>query len=372
MKYFLLAGEASGDLHGANLIKALLEEDPQAELIAWGGNRMEAAGALLLKHYRELAFMGFREVVANLRTIRRNFQQCRADIKAAAPNVLILIDYPGFNLRMAKWAKRQGFRIFYYISPQLWAWHSSRAKQIKAYVDRMYVILPFEQAFYAKHEIEVDYVGHPLLDVIADYPKNDQFRVQQQLSDQPIVALLPGSRKQEIRRMLPTMLQLVPSFPDLQFVIAAAPSIPIEFYQAILSQNHTTRVNIVADKTYELLQETTVAIVTSGTATLETALFKVPQMVTYKGDFLSYLLARYLINVPYISLINLILDRPLVKELIQADFTVPHLSVELQKLLESDYRASIQEGYAALTEELGEKGASKRVAKLMVQRLKNT
>ncbi len=373
MNYYILAGEASGDLHGANLMKALKLEDPSATFRAWGGDLMEAQGAELVKHYRDLAFMGFAEVVANLRTILGNIKHCKADILSWQPDVLILIDYPGFNLRIAKWARAQGLRVFYYISPQIWAWHRSRVHQIKAYVDRMYVILPFEKAFYRDYGVEVDFVGHPLLDVIDRYEADPAFRKEHGLDDRPLIALLPGSRRQEISRMLPTMLTLPPDFPDYQFVVAAAPSIPENFYEAIIreSPSGTGQVAIVHNQTYPLLAQAYAALVTSGTATLETGLFAVPEVVCYRGSPLSYLIARRLVDIPYISLINLIVDRPLVQELIQHDFNSKRLKEEFERLLDPSVRADLKAGFSELRQRLGESGASRRTARLMVDRLQS-
>lgn len=369
MNYYLIAGEASGDLHGANLIKFLAKEDPTANFRAWGGDLMQAAGANVVKHYKDLAFMGFSEVVKNLGTILNNFKFCKKDILEYAPDVLILIDYPGFNLRMAKWAKKQGIKVFYYISPQIWAWHSSRVHGIKKTVDKMFVILPFEKAFYEKYDFEVDFVGHPLLDVVADFDENKKlssvdFRKKYDLSDKPIIALLPGSRKQEIKKMLSKMLMMIPQFTDYQFVIAGAPSQPLSFYQNILSKNNV-QIPIIENETYSLLNESHAALVTSGTATLETALFEVPQVVCYQGNYWSYLLAKRLVNVEYISLVNLILDKMLVTELIQTEFNEEKLKQELGLLLDKNRRAALAEGYVLLKEKLGNAGASERAAKLM-------
>lgn len=370
MKYYLIAGEASGDLHGSNLMKALKVEDPQAEFRVWGGDLMQAAGGELRKHYRDLAFMGFVEVLKNLRTIMRNFRFCEADILAYQPDALILIDYPGFNLRVAKWAKKQGIKVLYYISPQIWAWHTSRVHQIKANVDRMYVILPFEKEFYAKYDCEVDFVGHPLLDVIKDYAAAPDFRSKNGLDDRPIIALLPGSRKQEIIRMLGVMLEMAPLFPDHQFVIAGAPSIPALFYEDILVQKQRPEnVNFVQKQTYDLLSQAEAALVTSGTATLETAMFQVPEVVCYKGGNLSYQIAKRLISVKYISLVNLIVDKSLVKELIQNNFNSKELHSELLKLFLPENRAEIKSGFIELQSLMGDAGASQRAAALMVKKI---
>ncbi|MEL7421878.1 MAG: lipid-A-disaccharide synthase [Bacteroidota bacterium] len=370
MKYYLIAGEASGDLHGSYLVRALKEEDPQGDFRCWGGDLMAAAGADVQKHYRELAFMGFVEVLLNIRTILRNFKLCKGDILAYQPDALILIDYPGFNLRMAKWAKAQGIPVYYYISPQIWAWHTSRVHQIKANVDRMFVILPFEEPFYQKYNVEVDYVGHPLLDAIADRSADEQFRSRNGLSEQPIIALLPGSRKQEISRMLDVMLSTAEQFPGHQFVIAGAPSQDRAYYNQLLQQYGTpANVSLVEDQTYELLQEAKAALVTSGTATLETALMRCPQIVCYRGSSISYAIAKRVIQVKYISLVNLIMDAPLVKELIQDEFNTEHLTTALQELLQEEEQTRLAEGYAILHKKLGEGGAARRCAGLITSYL---
>jgi lipid-A-disaccharide synthase len=372
MRYYLVAGEASGDLHGSYLMKALQRADEQAEFRFWGGDLMAAVGGDLRKHYRELAFMGFAEVVMNLRTILGNFKVCKADILAYAPDVLILVDYPGFNLRMAKWARQQGIKVFYYISPQIWAWHSSRVHQIKAHVDRMFVILPFEEAFYQQYEVQVDYVGHPLLDVIKDQPLATGFRAQNQLTDQPLIALLPGSRKQEINRMLAVMLAVARYFPGWQFVVAGAPAQETSYYHQLFAQyGQPTNVQLVEGQTYALLQHAQAALVTSGTATLETALLDCPQIVCYRGNPLSYAIAKRVINVKYISLVNLVMDQPLVLELIQHDFNVARLQRELVHLMTPGQQATIKAGYEQLREILGDGGAAQRCADLMVGYLKD-
>ncbi|GJM32918.1 MAG: lipid-A-disaccharide synthase [Saprospiraceae bacterium] len=373
MKYYIIAGEASGDLHASNLMKAIKLEDPQANFRVWGGDLMEEAGGHLVKHYRDLAFMGFLEVVKNLRTILGNIKFCKTDILTWQPDVLILVDYPGFNLRIAKWAKKVGIKVFYYISPQIWAWHSSRVHGIKASVDRMFVILPFESDFYEKYAYHVDFVGHPLLDVAETKPKDPDFLTQNGLSPKPIIALLPGSRKQEISRMLPTMCSLQSQFPGYQFVLAGAPGIDEKFYTSTLSGlDQAATVKIVRGQTYALLQHATAALVTSGTATLETALFEVPQVVCYSGNWLSYFIARRLVNVKYISLVNLVLDRPLVTELIQEDFNTKRLKVSLQEVLSTEGAAQLKAGYQELKQLLGQSGASTRAAKLMVGYLKDS
>lgn len=367
MKYYLIAGEASGDLHGSNLLKALREEDPQLECRAWGGDLLQESGATLVKHYRDLAFMGFIEVVKNLRTILRNLDFCKQDILQFQPDVLILIDYPGFNLRIAKWAKQNGIRVFYYISPQIWAWHTSRIHGIKASVERMFVILPFEKAFYARYGMDVDFPGHPLLDVTDHFQSDPAFRERNQLGPEPIIALLPGSRRQEISRMLPVYLAVIPHFPDYQFVIAGAPSIPDTFYHNLLDQSSSRqRAKLLTGQTYQILSHAHAALVTSGTATLETALFKVPEVVCYKGNPLSFLIARRLVNVRFISLVNLILDRLIVTELIQQECATERIASELKRLLDPAHRMQLKEDYAELIQALGTTGASQRAAKAMV------
>ncbi len=370
MKYYIIAGEASGDLHGSNLIKSLQKIDNQAVIYAWGGDMMEAVGTTMRKHYRDLAFMGFIEVVKNLRTIFKNMAFCKKDILDFQPDVVIFIDYPGFNLRIAKWAKQHGIRTFYYISPQIWAWHSSRVHGIKATIDRMFCILPFEKDFYKKYNYDVDYVGHPLLDVIENRPFTADFRAKNQLSDKLIIALMPGSRRQEISIILPIMLSVVESEEfknDYQFVIAAAPSQPLSIYHDFL-KNMGGAVQIVEGQTYDLLQNATAALVKSGTSTLETALFSVPEVVCYKGSPISYAIAKRVVNVKYISLVNLIADKMVVKELIQDELNTENLKKELTQVIEN--QAIIKKEYKILRGLLGNAGASERAAKLMVDYLR--
>ena len=374
MKYYLIAGEASGDLHGSNLMKGLLREDPGAQFRVWGGDLMQTAGGTLVKHYRDLAFMGFWEVVQNLPTILRNMRFCKADILDFKPDVLILIDYPGFNLRIAEWAAKQKVRVFYYISPQLWAWHASRVKIIQSSVERLFTILPFESGFYAKYDYEVSYVGHPLLDVVADFSPAPDFRRRNKLPDGPIVAFLPGSRKQEISRMLRVMLDAISLIPEkYHFAIAGAPAIESSFYDSILQQHPqdlSRRVSIVYQQTYNLLHESVAAAVTSGTATLETALFGVPQVVCYRGNALSFQIAKRLVKVPFISLVNLVAGKEVVRELIQHELSARAIADTLLPLLESSsQRLQMEEDYRVLQEKLGGVGASGRAAKEMVRRL---
>ncbi|TXK71594.1 lipid-A-disaccharide synthase [Mesonia sp. HuA40] len=370
MKYYLIAGEASGDLHAANLMKALLKQDAKAEFRFWGGDLMQAVGGKLVKHYRDLAFMGFIEVVANLNTIFKNIKICKADISTFQPDVIIFVDYPGFNFRIAKWAKKQGFKTHYYISPQIWAWKENRIKAIKRDIDAMYVILPFEKDFYEqKHKFPVHFVGHPLLDAIDQRPSisHQAFIAEHNLNDLPIIALLPGSRQQEISKMLKTMLEMVPHFPNYQFVIAGAPSQDLAYYEPFLAKN---RVSVINNKTYDLLEVSTAALVTSGTATLETALFNIPEVVCYKGSYISYQIAKRIIKLNYISLVNLIMDKPVVTELIQNDFNPRKLREELNLILQSAKRKQILEDYQQLREKLGGKGASERTAKLIYNSIK--
>ncbi len=370
MKYYLIAGEASGDLHAANLMKALLKQDPKAEFRFWGGDLMQAVGGKLVKHYRDLAFMGFIEVVANLKTIFKNIKICKADICTYQPDVIIFVDYPGFNFRIAKWAKKQGFKTHYYISPQIWAWKENRIKAIKRDIDAMYVILPFEKDFYEqKHKFPVHFVGHPLLDAIEQRPSisHQAFIAEHQLNNLPIIALLPGSRQQEISKMLKTMLEMVPHFPNYQFVIAGAPSQDLAYYEPFLAKN---RVSVINNKTYDLLEVSTAALVTSGTATLETALFNIPEVVCYKGSYISYQIAKRIIKLNYISLVNLIMDKPVVTELIQNDFNPRKLREELNLILQSTKRKQVLEDYQQLRKKLGGPGASERTAKLIYNSIK--
>jgi lipid-A-disaccharide synthase len=367
MKYYIIAGEASGDLHGANLMKELYKADPQAEIRFWGGDLMQAAGGTLVKHYRELAFMGFAEVVANLKTILGNIKFCKADILAFQPDAIIFIDYPGFNMRIAKWAKELGIPTHYYISPQIWAWKENRIKAIKRDVDKMYIILPFEKDFYEKkHNFAVEFVGHPLIDAIQNTPQVDEaaFRKENNLDSRPIIALLPGSRKQEISKMLSVMLSVVNDFPGYQFVIAGAPSQEYSFYEQFLTND---RVHFISNKTYPLLSMAHAALVTSGTATLETALFKVPEVVCYKGGWISYQIAKRIITLKFISLVNLIMDKEVVKELIQDDFNTKNLRAELQKILDPKHRENLRKQYDELELKLGGAGASFNTANKIVK-----
>ncbi len=366
MKYYLIAGEASGDLHGANLMKALKKEDLDADFRYFGGDKMQAEGGELVKHYADMAFMGFTEVVLNLRTILKNMKACKADVLAYAPDVLILIDFPGFNLKIAEFAKKQGFEVCYYISPKVWAWNQKRVLKIKRIVDHMFCILPFEVGFYKSWGMEVDYVGNPLLDEISQFTPNSQFRANYQLTDQPIIALLPGSRKQEIERLLPAMLSIVPAFKNYQFVIAAAPTFNSAYYEQFMEGRN---IPLVFDETYQLLHHAHAAVVASGTATLETALFKVPQVVVYKGGTISIAIARLLVKIRFISLVNLIVDRKVVTELIQEDCNTNLLTTELNHIVGGERRAQILADYEDLHGLMGRPGASEKTAKLIVKYL---
>ena len=368
MKYYIIAGEASGDLHGSNLIRELKKQDSLASIRCWGGDLMEQAGGELVKHYRELAFMGFIEVVKNLGTIFKNLRLCKQDILKFQPDAIILIDYPGFNLRIAQWAKQRGIKVIYYISPQIWAWKESRVHIIRRAVDKMLVILPFEKDFYAKWNVEVDYVGHPLIEVVENaqsLPNNvNPFEISP-LNQHNVIALLPGSREQEVAKKLPMMLQASRAFPDHQFIIAKAPSLEDAFYEPYLQEFPNVRT--IRNKTYELLMQAKAALVTSGTATLETALFGVPEVVCYKGSAISYQIAKRLVKVKYISLVNLIMNKEVVKELIQDDLTPANIERELRLILnDPERKRQLHQDYTELRNLLRKGGAaSSNAAKLI-------
>lgn len=373
MKYYIIAGEASGDLHASNLMKALKERDPQADFRCWGGDLMEQAGGDIVKHYKELAFMGFWEVFTHLNTIFRNMRICQVDMLLYEPDVVILVDYPGFNLRMAKFAKEQGFKVIYYISPQIWAWKKGRIKKIRQYVDEMMVILPFEKDFYAKNGMDVHYVGHPLLDAVSknlqDSPEVLGFRQQHNLGEREIIALLPGSRKQEIKAILPQMLKMVPLFPQYQFVVSVVDWQPKSLYEKIIRKSLVKMVNGSA---YPLLANAKAAVVASGTATLETAMIGTPQVVCYAGSELSYLIAKqFVTGIHFISLPNLIMDKQVVTELIQHDFNTFHLKKELEKITEDVACIdSMKEDYRKLYALLGDGSASAKAAEVVVEAMK--
>lgn len=370
MKYYIIAGEASGDLHASNLMRKLKEKDTEAVFRVWGGDLMERQGAELVKHYRDLAFMGFSEVIANISTIIKNISFCKNDILLFRPDVLILVDYPGFNLRIARFAFENNIRVFYYISPQIWAWKKSRVKKIKKYVERMFVILPFEKEFYEKYGVDVDFVGHPLLDAIESDKKSfhspGDFREKHKLDRRLIISVLPGSRKQEISKMLPVMLSVAGDFPNYQFVVAGAPSVPEEFYRQIAGE---VDFKIIFGATHDLLYNAYAGVITSGTATLETALLDVPQVVCYKGSNFSFQIAKRIVSIKYISLVNLVMDKPVVAELIQSEMTPGNIKIELSKVLDIHKRKLIFSDYKALRVKLGNIGASELTARLMTQRL---
>ncbi|MCF6341534.1 MAG: lipid-A-disaccharide synthase [Bacteroidales bacterium] len=366
MKYYIIAGEASGDLHASNLMKAIKAEDGKADFRFWGGDLMAEQGGSLVRHYRDLAFMGFAEVLLNLRTILKNISFCKIDLLRFQPDVLILVDYPGFNLRIAEFARKKGIKVIYYISPQVWAWKQSRVHKIKRTVDKMLVILPFEKDFYKKYGMEVDFVGHPLLDALADEKPETRahFLAANKLDDKPVVALLPGSRKQEVSKMLEIMLQLVDGFKEVQFVVAGVGFLPDTFYTKIIGDRP---VKVLQNKTHAILRNADAALVTSGTATLETALIGVPEVVCYKGNWFSYQIAKRLIHVKYISLVNLIMDREVVMELIQDELNVARLKEELNKLLNDvQLKPQLENDYLELKEKLGKTGASHRAARIIV------
>lgn len=368
MKYYLIAGEASGDLHGSNLMKALKTKDPHAEFRFWGGDLMQAVGGTLVKHYKDLAFMGFLEVAKNLNTILKNITYCKSDISKFNPDVVILIDYPGFNLRLAEFSKKQGIKVVYYISPQLWAWKEGRVEKIRKFVDEMLVILPFEEDFYKKHHVKSHFVGHPLLDAIAHLKPIDieEFKAENRLNQKKIIALLPGSRAQEVTKMLQLMISVKDEFTDYQFVIAGAPSLGQEFYQHFVSED----IAFVSNKTYDLLRCATAALVTSGTATLETALLNVPEIVCYKTSKISYEIGKRMVkNLKYISLVNLIMHEEIVTELIQDKLTTQNISKNLKEILAGPMREKILTDFTRLREKLGQKGASENAAEIIMQTL---
>lgn len=371
MKYYIIAGEASGDLHASNLIAEIKNKDPKAEFRAWGGDLMRKQGVTLVKHYRHMAFMGFVEVAANLRKVLGNIRECKADLLKYRPDVLILVDYPGFNLRIAEFAHHHGIKVCYYISPQVWAWKQHRVKKIRENVDRMLVILPFEEPFYREHGVNVNFVGHPLLDELSKLSTTPRinFVHRNNLSEKrEIIALLPGSRKQEVERMLGAMLKVIPYFPQYQFVIAGVSSLDKELYARMIGDKD---VQLVVNQTYELLQNSSAALVTSGTATLETALLSVPEVVCYKANRLSYMIARNLIKVKYISLVNLIMEKQAVKELIQDEYNEANLTKELEQLLKNpDKQRRLLDDLDQLKHRLGNSGASEKAAELIIGMIK--
>lgn len=367
MKYYLVAGEASGDLHGANLMKALKGEDDGAVFRYFGGNKMQAEGGQLVKHYADMAFMGFTEVLLNLRTIYKNLSACKKDLIDWQPDVLILIDFPGFNLKIAEFAKTSGIRVCYYISPKVWAWNQKRVLKIKKVVDHMFCILPFEVDFYGKWDMKVDYVGNPLLDEKALFKPDVNFRLDNNIGNNKIIAFLPGSRKQEIERLLPVMLSITDNFPEYEFAIAAAPTFSESYYKTFIG---TKKIHLLFDTTYNLLHHAHAAVVASGTATLETALFKVPQVVVYKGGAVSIAIARMLVKIRFISLVNLIVDTKIVAELIQEDCNTKRIDEELRLIVDGSARETMLSNYDKLANLMGKPGASEKTARLIIEYLK--
>jgi lipid-A-disaccharide synthase len=372
MKYFIIAGEASGDLHGSNLIRGIIAADPDAIINCWGGDMMEAAGGKLLMHYRMLAFMGFVTVLKNIRTINRNLILCKTQISDLLPDVVILIDYPGFNLRIAKYVRSIGIKVYYYISPKLWAWNESRVKKVKSDVDKMYIIFPFEVDFYRKHNVEVEYHGNPIVDEIERkklvFANKVDLKRSMKIDGRPVIALLAGSRSHEVKHVLPEMIKVVKYFPEYQFVLAGVKTLPESLYRKIIGKK---QVNLQFDKTYEILYLAEAALVTSGTATLETALIGVPQVVCYKADFFSILIAWMVVKVEFISLVNLILSSEVIKELIQYDLTEKRLLKELRSIVPGGPgRSQMLENYQLLKTKLGPAGASSRIALEIVNSLK--
>lgn len=363
MRLFIISGEASGDLHGAHLAKALLQQEPALQLTGWGGDKMQAQGVEILKHYKDLAFMGFVEVAKHLPEILRNFSLCKKQITELKPDAVILVDYPGFNLRMAKWLHKNGYKVFYYIAPQVWAWHSSRIKQIKKYVDLLFPILPFEEKFFLTRRVKAEYFGHPLLDVVNEYKATGVAA-----TEAGVIAILPGSRKQELERMLPTLLEVTKNFPDKKFVIAGTLNLPKYLYTNLLRNYSETK--IVFDRTYQLLSKAEAAIVKSGTSTLEAALFNVPEVVVYTMNALTYRIAKVIVkkNISYISLVNLILNKKAVPELIQNDFNVDMITEELRKILSNPNEQ--KNDYKTLANMLGGGDTAKKVAEKIIENLK--
>jgi len=371
MKYFIIAGEKSGDLHGSNLIRGLKLADTRAEIACWGGELMEEAGGKLLMHYKRLAFMGFVNVALNLRAIFRNMRTCRDQIKEFSPDVLILIDFPGFNLKIARFATTINLKVFYYISPKLWAWNESRVEKIRRYVDRMFIIFPFEVEFYRKHGIEVQYYGNPLVDEIENWKKDQAVRADAFAGtphdNRPVIVLLAGSRKHEVAHILPQMVRATGKFPGYRFILAGVKSIPGDLYSRIIGDHD---IEIVYDRTYELFSIAEAALVKSGTSTLEAALLDVPQVVCYSGDFISMVIAWAVIRVKFISLVNLIMGKETVTELVQFDNNPARITEELKKIIKGgEGREKMLDGYRELKQILGPAGASVRVAGEMVRLL---
>ncbi len=372
MKYYIIAGEASGDLHASKLMRELKKLDNEANFRFWGGDLMAQQGGQQVMHYKQTAYMGFADVLLHVRTIKKFIQKCKADLLAYKPDVLILVDYPGFNLRIAEFAHENNIRTHYYISPKVWAWKQSRALKIKTYIEKLFVIFPFEIDFYKQYDYKVEYVGNPVVDAVDEQifalHSDDEFRKSENLSKKPIIALLPGSRKQEIKYNLPPMLKLVAKSPDYEFVIAVAPSLDLDFVKSFCKN---VNVSFVSDKTYSVLKAAKAAVVCSGTATLETALIGTPQLCCYRGEHVSYQIAKRLVKVKYISLVNLVADAPVIKEFIQYDMTDNNLSNELKALLtDSVYTQTMLAGYTKVRAVLGGQSASARTAKVIFETIK--
>lgn len=376
MKYFIIAGEASGDLHGSNLIRGIKSVDPGSEIRCWGGEMMQQAGALLLKHYKESAVMGFVEVLMKSGTIIKNLRRCKRDILEYRPDLIVLIDYPGFNMKIAEFAHKNSIPLFYYIAPKVWAWKEGRIKRLKKYVERLFIIFPFEIEYFRSHGIEAIYNGNPLLDSIANYKyageSREEFCKRHSLDEKKeIVALLAGSRKNEIKYLLPKMAELSKEYDSYLFLLAAAPSTDIRLYNDIIAAHGGANITIIRDETYSVLRHAKGAIISSGTASLEAALIGTPQIVCYGGNEISYLIARAVVKLKYISLANLILDKPIFKELIQHDCTVKNMERELERILTDKACIEAMKGdYARVREILGGEGASVKVAQSMVQEYK--
>jgi lipid-A-disaccharide synthase len=372
MKYYIIAGEASGDLHAANLMKEIKIQDSKAEFRFWGGDLMKEQGGEIVKHYKETAFMGFYDVIKNLGQISKNLKMCKNDILKFNPDVIIHVDYPGFNLRIAEFVHEKGYKVYYYISPKIWAWKQSRVHKIKKFVDKLFIIFPFEIEFYKKFDYQVEFVGNPLLDALSQKSENkiseEIFRKENNLGEKPIIAVLAGSRMSEIKHNLPEMLKVIKYFPDYQFVMAAAPSLDISIYDKFIEGFD---IKIVYNKTYDVLMNSKAAIVTSGTATLEAALFNIPELVCYKGDAFSYQIAKRIVKVKYISLVNLIMDKPVIKEFIQYEMTEENIKNELQKLLfDIQYKEKMLCDFDELRVISGGAGASKKTAEIIVNSIK--
>lgn len=369
MKYYLIAGERSGDLHTANLMKSIQKEDAEAQFRYYGGDEMQKVGGELVRHYSDMAFMGFVEVARNLRTIKRYMKECKADILTYQPDVVILVDYAGFNLRIAKFATENKLRVFYYISPKVWAWQTKRALKIKANVEQLFTILPFETSFFQQFDYPVNYVGNPLLDAVDTFQVNSNFRQENNLENKKIIALLPGSRKQELQKLLPVMIEVSQLFPEYHFAVAGVRNLPSELYEPA---QHKANVSIIWEQTYDLLSIATAAIVTSGTATLETGIFKVPQVVVYKMNPTTFSIVKRLVKLSHFSLVNLVAEKGIVTELLQKGVTTETVSNELKSILPSGKnREQVMQGYEDMLEKLGEAGASERAGKLMVNYLRN-